>query len=277
MLLFVVNILMKRGKLILKYSKKIVIGIVFFIIILILFSYLIFFNKDINKFSKKMDILQEICLKNNEINNIENEEKIVILSICDIKNQAVVKNAKNVSFEEAYINVKDNMMTFIEDNNYDTEWIKVDIINDIEEISQEKLNKQLSSEKNNYYFRKGIILIYENREIILTEAELNANRIINYKSNKLSLKRLNSYLKKCNEPEVDKIPNKLKIFTTISYFCDNNSIYEICSDTENMGRRKVAELQSNEIDDMIGNSTNYLFGMLQDNGKFVYRIFSFKG
>ncbi len=257
--------------------KKKIAYIVSIIVIIIMILAFIFFYRKVNteeqveKHNDKIDLIYETLMKNEDIKNIETEDNIVIISICDKKNQAVVKSQREASIDKAYKLLGQQVIQYIEEKNYDLQWLKVDIIKNTKEISQKELYSMINDIQHDYSFRYGIIFEYENREIVLTEAELNSNEIIDYMQKQIDLDKLNEYLKSCMASTVDKLPDKFKIFETISYFCnENNDIYELHNEKDNTGRRKEYDLDKSEINYIIENASEYLLNLINQDGKFTY-------
>lgn len=259
-------------------KKKIFYNIVMVILLILLLCFVLFFcNMDKIKFERKLNLLNDAIFKNDEINilNDSKDNHIAILSVSDNKTQAIVKKEKANSIADAYKNVKKEMKTYVKKNNYSSELVKIDFVNEIQEITMNEFKTMLLKLEQEYTFRDGIILDYDNRDdIILTEAELNSNRIIDYDDYEMNLKRLNQYLEFLGENKVEEMPKKLKKFNTISYFCDDNDlVFEIDGAT---GQRKQDKLTQEEIDKILNNSTNYLINMIEENGKYTYGYFPLK-
>ncbi len=251
-----------------KKHSKIVLLILIFISLCILISFFIFVNTKshsvhVQAFHEKMNLLEKAYQENEELNYITGD-KTVILSISNKISQAIVKNQKGSSFENTYQKVKNEMEQDIQKKHYDTQWIKLDFVNRIEDISQAELHLRLMA-SSSYQFRNGLILSYPNREIVLTEAELNSNQIFDYDKDEINITKLNQYLSLSGKQEVSSLPDTFKTFTTISYFLDeNNNVYEIDNADENTGRRKSNDFEKADIEDMIYHANDYLSNMVTD-------------
>lgn len=252
-------------------SKKMLIGscvFVFLLIAIIAFVCVFRFNASNNSFDTKISMLQKLYRTDNKS---QNKDNIVIISICDMENKAIVKSKKGYSINNAYQLLKNEVSSYVKQNNYNTSWVKLDIVQNIEEISIDEFNDTISDLVQEYIYRRGIILNFADTEIILTEAELNSNMIIDYDDCKLDLNNLNAYLQSRGDLQLRNLPTKLKTFTTLGYFCDeNNNTYKLYNEGANTGRRVYDNLDKSQIDYIVQNASEYLFDMIQDDGKFIY-------
>lgn len=252
-------------------NKKMLIGISTFtcLLILIITFFCIFMpNTNHNSFDTKISMLQKLYNKNGKS---QGKDNIVIISICNKENKAIVNSKRGYSVNNAYQLLKNEVSSYVKQNNYNTYWVKLDIVQNVEEISMDEFNDILSDLEQEYLYRNGIILSFADTEIILTEAELNSNMIIDYDNFKLDLTNLNAYLKSRGDLQLRTLPSKLKTFTTLGYFCDeNNNTYELYNEGANTGRRVCNSLDKSQIDYIIQNASDYLFNMIQDDGKFIY-------
>lgn len=254
-----------------KKNKKVLIGIFAFVIALVIiatFIYIFRETKSSNTFDTKISMLQKLYRTDNKS---QSKDNIVIISICDMENKAIVKSKRGYSVNNAYQLLKNEVSSYVKENSYNACFVKLDIVQNVEEISMNEFNNSLSDLTQGYTYRKGIILDISDTEIILTEAELNSNMIIDYDDCKLDLNNLNAYLQSRGDLQLRNLPTKLKTFTTLGYFCDeNNNTYKLYNEGANTGRRVYDNLDRSQIDYIIQNASNYLFNMIQDDGKFIY-------
>ena len=173
-------------------------------------------------------------------------------------------------FEDTYKKVKRDIKR--KTQNYKINTVKIDLAKITKEISLQEFETEIEQMSNKNAYKNGIILDYDNKkDIILIDAEINSNYIINYSDNKIDIDKLNTYLEYRGEKKVENLPEKIKIFTTTAYFCDkDNTLYELYNDDTNIARRKIDTLKTDEIEEILENSCNYLTNMLQTNGQFVY-------
>ncbi len=254
-----------------KNKKALIIICIIVVILLVFTGFLIYRNTTpIGQFNKKISMLEKMYEKNTE-NEKSISDRTVIISISNGKDKAIVKNSTDKTLKTAFNKAKEQINDIIKENNYKTKWVKLDVIDSRDDMSKRDFRMDLMGYEKDYTYRKGLILNYDNRNIVLTEAELNANNIISYDDVDLSLEDLNKYLDDNEQDEVDDLPEKVTVFTTKGFFCDeNNKCYELCNEGTDTGRRKIDPINKEDIQKIIDNSKNYLSNMVQGNGKFVY-------
>ena len=244
-----------------KIVPIIVIAIVVILLILIIVAII---NKE-SEFDKKVDLMSLQLLQSEEIEDMD--KYYAFISVSNGKNKAIVKKASGTTVEEAINNVRNITKDFITKNNIKPTWVKLDVINEIEETEN---IEELIDATGEYYLKKGIAFDSDFNYAFL-EAELNLNNIINYENKSVSLIKLNQYLVKNNYAELSEIPDKLQLFTTISYMCDENSeVYELYTDEINGGRRIKDQLTKEEILEMITYNVEFLKDNLLESGKYIY-------
>ena len=216
---------------------------------------------------RKFNLIKDSVISNKQ--NVEDEDvKVVLMSFTNNIDKAKVFSGIGFSLEDAFSNVKKKVDSFIEENNYDVKFLKADIVTDIKDTTYREFEKEIEDIQIAYSYRRGLILENTDGEIVfLTEAELNANNIIDYKNYQISLFDLNKYLDECNKNKFENLPNRFRTFSTISYFCDDkNNLYEIDSA---LGYRKQ-EVNKQEIRNMINLSSDYLSNLIDNHGKYIY-------
>lgn len=246
-----------------------------FLLVSILFIGFILFiccnENNTHEYSEKINLIKKSYKANIETEQKNSENTIAIVSISDIKTKAIVKSKIGSSFDDAIKLLNEEINSYIDKNNYDVEWVKLDIIKDVKQISLEELKNEISNLKYQNTYRNGIVLTYDDRDIILTEAELNSNGIIDYANCEIDINKLNDYLKSFDFNEINEIPDKIKRFETTSYFCDEyNNVYELSNEGVNTGIRKNEQINIEEINKTVTNARDYLSNLIQDNGKFIY-------
>ncbi len=243
------------------------------IIIVIGIGVLLFFMNYQTKLDHKISLIEQKYFETDDIKGLqENTENIAVISVGDNEQKAIVigKNGKN--FEEIYKEAKKDIKKEIKQKKYSVNNVRIDFAKTIEEVSMEQFEKGIKQTQIKNLYKNGIILDYENAEdIILTQAEINSNCIIDYIKSEIDLSNLNSYMEFCGKNKVEEYPEKIKIFTCISYFCDeNDNVYELYSDEFNTQRRKIEKLENKDIEEILNNSCKYLLNMIQEDGQFIY-------
>ncbi len=253
-----------------KKNKTIIFILFIFIIICIAIAILFFTqNPNVNKFNEKINLIEKSFLQGNSFNGLDNH--IVIISISDMQQQAIVKVGNGNSFTSSFSDAKNKTIDFIKNTNYNPEYVKIDIVDNIYPDFQNELR---SSIKSADFGRKGIIFENSGKEFVLTEAEINSNAIIDYTNSTLNLDNLNLYLNLQNNEKIKYVPTSISSFSTKAYFCDNdNNVYILHNEGEKTGRRVLNNLDSNYLNNIVSSASDYLFNMIQDDGKFIYGIY----
>ena len=127
---------------------------------------------------RKFNLIKDSVISNKQ--NVEDEDvKVVLMSFTNNIDKAKVFSGIGFSLEDAFSNVKKKVDSFIEENNYDVKFLKADIVTDIKDTTYREFEKEIEDIQIAYSYRRGLILENTDGEIVfLTEAELNANNII---------------------------------------------------------------------------------------------------
>lgn len=215
------------------------------------------------------------------------EDFVVFLSLCDAEERARVVKGVGGSLEAAWDKAEKNASKLIAAQKMKLVWAKADIVNHCEEIPTVDLNNELVSARYSYFFRKGIAFD-KAFDVAYLEGEINGNKLINYYTDSqiaageidydaivLNLKNINAYRRTYYALEaLTKIPDTITLFTTIAYFCgEDGKVHELYSDGPDAGRRVVGLVDASAATAIIDAASNYLYGMLGPDGKFIYGIF----
>ena len=102
----------------------------------------------------------------------------VFLSICDTSERASVFCGTGGDLASAWDAANEQVITFLENSNYDPVWVKVDIVCASEKILEQDLKKAIRASRHEFY-RYGIA--FDSRfETALLETELNGAKISDY-------------------------------------------------------------------------------------------------
>ncbi len=250
-----------------KKNSKIILFVlaILFIIGIIVVLCILLENPNVKKFNEKIGLIEKSFLQKTSFNTLD--EYFVIISVSDMEKQATVKVGSGSSLNSAFSDAKRKISKFIKENEYNVEWVKLDVVNSISSNFQTELENTTYA----YTYRKGIIFENANSKIVLTEAELNSNELIDYENHSLNLNNLNDYLNLPSYEVIKSTPTNIKSFSTKSCFCDEyNYVYQLYDDGDTCGTRILNNIDSSFINHLVLTSSNYLFNMLGDDGKFVY-------
>jgi len=217
-------------------------------------------NKQVQTFNQKIEKVEEKIVKNK---TPKQKNEAIILSICNKQKQAIVRSKQATTIKKAYKQAKKEIEKYIQNNSYEAEWIKISIIKQEKTITYPELQEQIRAAEANSY-RKGIQL----KDVILSEAEINANQLLNYETGTIDLAKVNTYLQSQEKETIKQIPETVKIFDEEGYFIDEKeTIYEISTSELEKGRRKK---QDTNLEEILKNASNYLANMTKENGKYQY-------
>ena len=192
----------------------------------------------------------------------------VFLSICDTSERASVFCGNGGDLASAWDAANEQVISFLENSNYDPVWVKVDIVSASEKILEQDLEKAIRASRHEFY-RYGLAFdpLFETA---LLEAELNGAKIYDYDDGEIDADYLNKYLKKAGRAPVEKLPEVYTIFQCMGWFCDeNNSIYELNDNGLAYGRRS-AVVDGAYAKNLIMNASSFLKSQVQENGSFIY-------
>lgn len=214
--------------------------------------------------------------------SINNENKYVIfLSIGSPSMRAFVLKDVSTDLMKTFERFRSKLFDMMTKRHLDLQWIKVDIVKEVQPIHFTELEKLIAKTRKNY-FRYGISFDVD-FQVAFLEQEINGNAMIkNGESNTLQLddKNINYYLKNnygIRFPFIkDRYRNKpVFIFTTNSVFLDkSDGKLQVLNNGMLMnGIRRTNDIAS-EVYSIINKSTYYLMNLLKSNGKFEYGYFS---
>ncbi len=225
------------------------------------------------KFNQKAALLEEEFSKKPALGDLTaslcESQYIIFFSICDTHNRATVINGKGITIKEAWQSAAKETRRFVQSENYDPVWVKVDIVVESEAIKTSDLSKKTKNLYDNY-FRKGIALDNSFSTAFL-EAEINSNKIIDYDNNTLDLNNMNKYLSGQNRETLSAIPEQLILFSCLGFLCDeNNLVWELSAAEQDYGRRIQEVVDKNLVMGLISTSSQFLANWVQDDGRFIY-------
>lgn len=246
--------------------------LVFIIVILSVIGYISYKKiikiDNIKKLNKKMSKLQDELLNDKEL-DFKQKEFFVFLSVTDTNKKAYVTNSKSITLNKAIELARAKMEMKLKENRINPKWVKIDVVNEKNIITQEKLVEELNVKEN--YYRKGISFD-DNFNIALLDSELNANEIIDYEAKEIQKENLNKYLEtkfKYGET-IESLSNEIITFTTVGYIYDTKKIEKLNTE-ENTGRRNIKRIDELALVEIIEGASEYLIDTVKEDGEFIYR------
>ncbi|MDM1780911.1 poly alpha-glucosyltransferase [Acinetobacter indicus] len=167
-----------------------------------------------------------------------------------------------------------------EKNNRLPEFLKFDFAKNIEERKWTDLVKEVSEQKHNNHYRKGIAFD-ENLSICFLEQEIYAKAIIRgviyNEPNFFDEKNLNDAIrKKYTNVKATYSLNKIEkvwVFDTQAVFFENNQLIDLISTGPENGIRVLKGNKKEHIKELVLNNAKFLHNEILENGRLVYGYF----
>jgi len=238
-------------------------------------------QSDVKNLDQKLNSLYEYIFSEKSSRQLGNEIDIamnrremdipftVFLSLCDTKERAHVCHGMGDSLEEAWKNAVASSQDYVLKNNLQAIWVKVDIVCKAELINIQKAANIMFAGLNEF-FRRGISLDKEFR-YSFTEAELNGNRLLAYKTKCIDLRTINKYLMERDDDIIMAMPKDVYFFDCKQYFIDEkNEMYTLYTEGLNCGRRIIDDLSKKYIMHIVNTGVRYLVNQIHKDGTFDY-------
>lgn len=202
----------------------------------------------------------------------------LFLSIGNPSIRAKVLQVQDSTFDRAWRKLQKQSVNYIQRTLMDPEWIKLDLVTEVEQYQFEALEQKIAKTKRNY-FREGIAFDSEFRLAFL-EQELNGYALIRLQADeqyRLDEGNMNNYIR---YKYGDKFPflkaqysgKPVYTFKTKSFFNEGEETYELYNGERTNGIRKTTNIKD-ELHTLIEQSTQFLMGEIHDDGKFDYGYF----
>lgn len=167
-----------------------------------------------------------------------------------------------------------------EKNNRLPEFLKFDFAKNIEERKWTDLVKEVSEQKHNNHYRKGIAFD-ENLSIFFLEQEVYAKAIIRgvvyNEPNFFDEKNLNDAIrKKYTNVKANYSLNKIEkvwVFDTQAVFFENNQLIDLISTGPENGIRVLKGNKKEHIKELVLNNAKFLHNEVLESGRLVYGYF----
>lgn len=224
-------------------------------------------------------IEKNINSTNTNLSSSNKDNRVIIFISSGPKNlRANVWNTSPLPKDLAVKKTLQHIKKIYEKNNKTPDYLKIDLVHNIEELKFSDLLTMIKEEKLNNYFRSGISFD-ENFSIAFLEQEIYGNAIIQGKiwdkPSEFHEEKLNQYIeKKYNIKKREKINPKSSIYTfkSVGVFINNSEFYELNTDYISSGIRVIKKNEKKQhLLEIIKNNANYLESQIDPKtGKFIY-------
>lgn len=217
----------------------------------------------------KQRVFDEKIVEKIGINPAGKAGYVVFLSICNKKERAMVYEGKGDTLNTAWNEAVVTCGNIVEKTDIEPCWLKVDVVYASMPCSSELLSESLKLSRENF-FRNSLSFDPEFRTALL-EAELNGNKIYDYKNNTINKENLDRYLKQAHKRGIESLPDQYTLFRCFGWLCDeNNDTYDLEYGEYNYGLRKLENIDDKFIKHLIINASDFLRSGIQDDGSFTY-------
>lgn len=206
--------------------------------------------------------------------NLIGQDKIyaAFIAVCDTKERARVFHASAPTLVGALDAARGRAEAGVKKFNLEPKWIKLEVVIRSEEVDPQKAVDRMFSSYHEF-FRRGISLDKDFR-YAYTEAEINGNRLLNYKGKVLDLRTFNDYTMKRDDDVILKTPSTLIIFDCAGWFIDEHDrAYTLYTEDLHIGRRVLDEITPKEISRTVMSGMRYLAGQQHPDGSFNYGFY----
>ncbi len=199
-------------------------------------------------------------------------DSVVFLSVCNGDERTKVFTGKGDSFDAAWDDALNQAQDYVSDNTYSPVWVKADVMTEAEAFNTAEFSVELHHFRHEF-FRYGIAFDSDFNTALL-EAELNGAKILDYDAECVDESYLNTYLKKAGRDTLASLPDSYILFRCVGWMCDeDNEIYELISEDEDYGRRKVDTIDQDYAEMLVKNASGFLIDQVNKDGSFVYGMY----
>ncbi|MDR0222935.1 MAG: hypothetical protein LBI38_05320 [Oscillospiraceae bacterium] len=233
-------------------------------------------------FETKVKSLKEYVFSGGDIESVINAELggagsyTVFISVGYETARADVFHATKPNLGDAWDKAAEKAKAGISGRNREAAYLRADVVNNTTVMPAEDFPDYVKTLSRGEwgYFRYGMAFD-EGFKTALLEAEINGNRLIDYKETfKPRLGRIKEYMKEHNRGTLKSIPDEIILFSCRGYFYDGEDFYTLAHEpNNNYGRRSVDNLDKGYMTDIITRGANYLVNLQKSDGAYIYGYF----
>ena len=201
-------------------------------------------------------------------------ERTVFLAVSNGENRAHVIHAKGETARDAYDAVMTAMDEFVYAEGFNAKYVRVDFVSSTESIAAEDFPSKLEELNPLYknFFRYGIAFDSD-FSVAVTEAEINANDIIDYDvSHDVNIVYLNRYFTTNGSDEIDSLPSEYILFTCAGYAYDGKEAYVLNDTADASYGIRVGNFDSDTALSLAASVYDKLIAGVDSDGKLDYGV-----
>lgn len=196
---------------------------------------------------------------------------VVFLSVSDGSARAKVYSGTGKTMSDAWDSSVNHAVKDIKDQSMESRWLRADVVRSAWPMTALDALNEVKGTASGFDFT-GLALDPQFNSAFL-EGELNARGIYDYKNDKVDVNRLNDYLEEKGHEPLKILPDNMIGFKCLGWFCDeDNSIYPLCYEGADTGRRQISSLDADYAKKIIDTASAYLVEQVQPGGRFIYGI-----
>lgn len=191
------------------------------------------------------------------------------VTVCDTRVRATVFHGTGVSLEAAVAQCCDHAIKGVKKKDIAPQWVKLEFVVKSREVPiREAVDEMFAS--YNEFFRHGISMD-RHYKYAYTEAEINGNRLLDYKDKLFDLRTFNKYTMTRDDDVILKTPSMILIFDCDGFFCDDrDQVYTLYGDGNNCGRRIMDGITAKVVKSVVSSGARFLISQLHPDGSFNY-------
>ena len=232
----------------------------------------------VKKFQNKIAALYEFCESKGVFTYLKECELdypyAAFVSVGNTSSRAMVFSASGETAETAWHQAVSKAEEYLQKIPYVVDFVKVDLVDTVLPAKLGDIKETLRKTRKNF-FRYGISFD-ENFQTAFLEQEINALRLAIYgESGEFSEKRINAYLAGRKQPELEKLPEDLLIFSCVAAIADqDDSVHLLYDEGYAYGRREIELVDDILLDQVLTSCSTYLADMVKPTGMFCYGYYA---